>query len=66
MVGAGLVERLPDRSDARVRWAQLTPEGRRRFRRAAPTHLAGIQVHFGRHLDAATAATIAAALARLR
>ena len=63
MVGAGLVERLPDPSDARVRWAQLTPEGRHRFRRAAPTHLAGIQFHLGQHLDAATAATIGAALA---
>jgi DNA-binding MarR family transcriptional regulator len=66
MVEAGLLERRTDEADARVRWAAITSEGRRRLRRAAPTHLAGIQFHFGRHLDEETAATVGAALARLR
>ena len=65
MVEVGLLERQIDPDDARVRWARITPEGRRRFRRAAPTHLAGIQFHFGQHLDDETAATVGAALAKL-
>ena len=51
MVGAGLVARVVDPGDARARLAVLTPEGRTRLRRAAPTHLAGIADHLTRHLD---------------
>lgn len=65
LVHEGLVDREADPSDARVRWARLTPEGRRRFRRAAATHLAGIEQHFGRHLGDTTATTLASAFTAL-
>jgi DNA-binding MarR family transcriptional regulator len=46
MVDAGLVAREPCASDGRVLYAGLTPEGRATLRRAAPTHLRGIDEHF--------------------
>ncbi|MEQ8718146.1 MAG: MarR family transcriptional regulator [Acidimicrobiales bacterium] len=49
---AGLVAREDDPGDRRGRLAVLTPAGRRRFRRAAPTHLAGIARHIGAPLAA--------------
>ena len=50
MEAAGLVTRESCPSDRRGINAVLTPEGRRRFRRAAPFHVKGIERHFGRHL----------------
>jgi DNA-binding MarR family transcriptional regulator len=42
----GLVERVVCESDRRGQWAALTDPGRERLRRAAPTHLRGIEEHF--------------------
>ena len=46
-----LVRRGPDPDDGRATLASLTPAGRRRFRAAAPVHLAGVRARF---LDAIT------------
>lgn len=56
---ARLVTREVDPDDARGRLAALTVEGRRRLRRAAPTHLDGIARHVGGPLAAAGADTAA-------
>ena len=56
---AGLVEREPDSTDARSRWAVLTESGRRRLRDAAPMHLAGIEEHFARFVDDGAAHVVA-------
>jgi DNA-binding MarR family transcriptional regulator len=47
----GWVQRRHDDADGRVLWAFLTVDGRDALRRAAVVHLAGVQQHFGRHLD---------------
>jgi DNA-binding MarR family transcriptional regulator len=47
----GLVRRAPDPVDGRATLVALTRAGRRRFRAAAPVHLAGIRARF---LDALT------------
>jgi DNA-binding MarR family transcriptional regulator len=59
MATAALVERRIDEVDHRVRHARLTPDGRTLLRAAAKTHLAGIQRHFGAHLDDGEAAMLA-------
>jgi DNA-binding MarR family transcriptional regulator len=46
LVADGLVERVDCESDRRGQWAALTDAGRRRLRRAAPTHLRGVATHF--------------------
>lgn len=60
MVAAGLVKRVRDREDTRVVHARVTPKGRTLQRRAAETHLQGIQDHFGRMLNAKQAAEMQA------
>jgi DNA-binding MarR family transcriptional regulator len=65
LVRAGLVVREQHPDDRRSAYATLTDEGRRRFREAAPTYLAGIERHFSRHLSAAEAAAVSAALGRV-
>jgi DNA-binding MarR family transcriptional regulator len=65
LVAAGLVVREQNPDDGRSAYAALTAEGRRRFREAAPTYLAGIERHFSRHLSDAEAAAVAAALGRV-
>lgn len=64
MSRAGLVERIDDPDDGRGRHAVLTAEGRRRFRRAARTHLDGIETYVGRPLSTSTvgAGAVAAGL----
>lgn len=52
MESAGLVERIVPTDDRRARVARLTGEGRTVLRVAAPTHLAGIERHFGALLPA--------------
>jgi DNA-binding MarR family transcriptional regulator len=65
LVRAGLVvrERHPD--DRRSAYATLTAEGRHRYRGAVPTYLAAIDRHFARHLTAAEAACVSAALGKV-
>lgn len=46
LVKAGLVERAVCESDRRGFYATLTPEGKRVFAEAQPTHLRGIREHF--------------------
>jgi DNA-binding MarR family transcriptional regulator len=50
MEAAELVEREPCAEDKRGQVATITREGRETLRRAAPTHLRGIQEHFAQHL----------------
>lgn len=66
MAAAELVDRRTDDLDHRVRHARLTPAGRTLLRRAAKTHLAGIQRHFGAHLDDAEAALLAERFGAMR
>ena len=65
MVEAGLVRRERSQADRRGWYAVLTDQGRSALRRAAPTHLRGIQEHFARHLDTAEVQVLAAALGRV-
>ena len=65
LVGAGLVVREQNPDDGRSAYAALTDEGRRRFREAAPTYLAGIERHFSRHLGDDEATAVATALGRV-
>jgi DNA-binding MarR family transcriptional regulator len=58
MADAGLVVRRVDARDGRVRHAEITPEGRRRLRAAAVTHLAGVQRHFARFVRDDEAGTL--------
>lgn len=46
MEKAGLVKRKPCSHDKRGTWAVMTDQGWREFRRAAPTHLKGIETEF--------------------
>ena len=61
----GLVARESCPTDRRGAFVALTPAGKARLRRAAPTHLKGIQEHFGRHLTDAEADTLSRALSRV-
>jgi DNA-binding MarR family transcriptional regulator len=61
----GLVERAECESDRRGSYAQLTADGRRRFDRARPTHLAGIRRHFLGRLDESDQARLAQIWAKI-
>ncbi|HEX2036570.1 MAG TPA: MarR family transcriptional regulator [Chloroflexota bacterium] len=63
---AGLVCRQPNPDDRRGDLVVLTEAGRAALRRTWPAYARGIQEHFARHLTAAEAATLAAALERVR
>jgi DNA-binding MarR family transcriptional regulator len=65
MEAAGLIRREPCPSDRRGINAVITPEGRRAARRAAVVHLAGIQSHFGRHLDDRELEAVATAMGKV-
>lgn len=52
MASAGLVHREANPDDRRSAYAVLTPEGLKRFRRAAPIYVRGIGRHFGDRLTA--------------
>lgn len=64
LAARGLVERHRDDTDRRVVWAQLTVDGAKRHRRAAPVHLRGIARWFADPLDPAALAGIDLALQR--
>lgn len=65
MEAAGFVKREPCEDDKRGTYAVLTPLGKRELRRAAPTHLRGIEEHFLSKLSADEIAVIGEAMARL-
>lgn len=65
MEAAGLVMREPCSHDKRGTFAVLTPEGRRVFRRAAPTHLRAIEENFFSHLSDTEINAVGHALARV-
>jgi DNA-binding MarR family transcriptional regulator len=64
LVAAGLVVRLAHPDDGRSTIVRLTAEGRRRYRRAAPVYVRGIERHFTRHVGSDTP-TVARALERV-
>ncbi|WP_131745472.1 MarR family transcriptional regulator [Frankia sp. Cppng1_Ct_nod] len=61
----GLVERRSCPSDARGTLATLTPEGRKRLRAAARTHLAGVSKHVTSHFSPDELDILADLLSRL-
>jgi DNA-binding MarR family transcriptional regulator len=65
MEAAGMVNRESCPADRRGVFAVITPAGRRRFKRAAPLHVKGIERHFGRHLGEEDAAALVPVLDRL-
>jgi DNA-binding MarR family transcriptional regulator len=65
MERAGLVTREPAEEDGRGVYAVLTALGRSRFRRAAASHLDGIQRWFGAHLSVDEARSMATVLQRM-
>jgi DNA-binding MarR family transcriptional regulator len=65
MEAAGLVSREVCPSDRRGILAAITPEGRKRFRRAAPPHVRGIERHFGSHLSGSDPEALRSLLERL-
>jgi DNA-binding MarR family transcriptional regulator len=65
MVDDGLVRREPCPSDRRSTYAVLTADGRSALRRAAPTHLRGIDEHFARLLTDDEVGVLSRALGRV-
>jgi len=65
MVDDGLVRREPCPSDRRSTYAVLTGDGRSALRRAAPTHLRGIDEHFARLLTDDEVDVLSRALGRV-
>jgi DNA-binding MarR family transcriptional regulator len=62
---AGLVRKSACSTDARVTYAVLSDEGRRRLRAASADHIAGIRALFGERYSEAELATLAELLGRL-
>jgi DNA-binding MarR family transcriptional regulator len=62
MEADGLVERRADPGDGRASVLVLTRPGRARFGRADAVYTAAVREHFGRHLTAAQARALEAAL----
>jgi DNA-binding MarR family transcriptional regulator len=65
MEQAGLVERLPCPEDRRGVLVTLTEAGERRYRRALPVHLRGVERLFLRHLSEQEADVLGAVFARV-
>jgi DNA-binding MarR family transcriptional regulator len=63
--GSGLVERASCPTDRRVVYAKLTPEGARRLREAARTHIAGVDELFLARFTEEEMATLTSLLGRL-
>ena len=62
---AGLVRREPAAEDRRGYYAILTEDGQRLMERAQVAHGAGIERHFGKHLDANEQKTLFAIMSKL-
>jgi DNA-binding MarR family transcriptional regulator len=65
MVSAGLLAREQNPDDGRSAYAALTDLGLQRYRKAAPTYLAGIEQHFAQRLSDRELKAIASALHRV-
>ena len=65
MAVAGLLVREQNPQDGRSAYAALTDLGLRRYRRAAPQYLAGIEEHFAQRLSDPELAALAALLQRV-
>src|SRR5829696_6042920 len=65
MVAAGLLRREQNPDDGRSAYAALTDLGLQRYRKAAPTYLAGIEQHFARSLSDRELKAIIGALQRV-
>lgn len=65
MVAAGLLAREQNPHDGRSAYAALTPSGLERYRKAAPTYLAGIEQHFAHQLSDRELKAITSALQRV-
>ena len=65
MVAAGLLVREQNPRDGRSAYAALTAAGLERYRKAAPTYVAGIEQHFAQHLSDRELKSIASALQRV-
>jgi DNA-binding MarR family transcriptional regulator len=61
----GFVERAGCESDARVTYAQLTPDGLAKLRAASKTHVDGIRSLFGEHFTAGELESLSDLLGRL-
>lgn len=61
----GLMERQANPDDKRSSFAAITPAGRQRLRRAAPTYLDAVASHYLSHLEDGEAEVIARALSRV-
>ncbi|MEX0868974.1 MAG: MarR family transcriptional regulator [Nitriliruptoraceae bacterium] len=61
----GLVRRSACPSDGRGTFAELTPAGLDVLRKAAPTHLRGVNEHFARHLTDDEAVVLAQVFHRI-
>ena len=62
---SGLIERQPNPDDKRSSFAAITPEGRRRLRRAAPTYLEAVREHYLAHLSDAEVEVLGRALGKV-
>jgi len=65
MERAGLIERASCDTDGRGTFAQITASGRDVLRKAAPTHLRGIEDHFLSHLGSKEIAVLRSALGKV-
>jgi DNA-binding MarR family transcriptional regulator len=65
MEAAGLLQRTRCPEDRRGVFAEITPEGARALKEAAPVHHRGIQEHFARHLGSDDLEALRAMLDRL-
>jgi DNA-binding MarR family transcriptional regulator len=63
--GQGFVERVACESDARVSYAQLTPDGLAKLRAASKTHIEGVRSLFGEHFSSDELESLSDLLARL-
>jgi DNA-binding MarR family transcriptional regulator len=61
----GLVRKRHCTADARVTWAEITPEGRRALMAAAEKHLAGLTALFGERFSEEEVETLIGLLGRL-
>ncbi|MBU2664177.1 MarR family transcriptional regulator [Actinoplanes bogorensis] len=65
LVTAGLVIRSANPEDRRSAYAEITDDGRKRLREAAPVYLGAIERHYTSRMTAAESRTVASALEKV-